>query len=173
MEKFVPDIYQKCIFTIDYKKMKKSGIKCLLFDLDNTISPLSVKKPDKKTIDLFEELKDMGFKVIIVSNNIKTRVAPFKDILNVDASHSSGKPFKHKYNKIMKIYGFKDTEIAAIGDQILTDIYGANRMQFTSVYVNPLDKSDAFVTKLNRFIERRIIKRLTKKGLFEVGVYYD
>ena len=173
MEKFLPDIYQKSIFTIDYKKLLKSGIKCLLFDLDNTICPVNIKKPDKKTIDLFEELKDMGFKIIIISNNTKARVAPFKDILNVDAAHSSGKPFKHKYNKIMKIYNFKDSEIAAVGDQIITDVYGANRMEFTSILVNPISPSDGFATKFNRFIERKIMKRLAKKGLFEAGVYYD
>ena len=38
-DKFVPDIYAKSIFLINYKKLRKSGIKCLLFDLNNTIAP--------------------------------------------------------------------------------------------------------------------------------------
>ena len=71
-DKFVPDIYQKSIYTIDYEKLKKSKIKCLIFDLENTIAPNNLKKPNKKLKDLFEELKDMGFKIIIVSNEIKS-----------------------------------------------------------------------------------------------------
>ena len=39
LKRFIPDVYQENIFTINYKKLKKTGIKCLLFDLDNTISP--------------------------------------------------------------------------------------------------------------------------------------
>ena len=35
----IPDIYDQSIYTINYKKLKKNGIKCLLFDLDNTIAP--------------------------------------------------------------------------------------------------------------------------------------
>ena len=60
LENFVPDIYAKSVFLINYKKLKKSGIKCILFDLDNTLAPNSVKKPSKKLIDLFEELKDLA-----------------------------------------------------------------------------------------------------------------
>ena len=173
MDYFVPNIYQKSIFSINYKELWKNGIKCLLFDLDNTIAPVSVKALDKKTKDLFEDLKDMGFKVIIISNSSKGRVEPFKDALNVDAAHSARKPLRGKYNKIMRLYDFLDFEIAAIGDQLLTDVYGSNRMGFTSILVNPISKNDLFWTKFNRMIERRIIKKLVKKGLFNIGEYHD
>ena len=53
-DKFVPDIYSKSIYTIDYKMLKKNKVKCLIFDLNNTIAPLTLKKPSKKLIDLFE-----------------------------------------------------------------------------------------------------------------------
>ncbi len=173
MDIFMPDIYQKSIYDINYKKLKKLGIKCLLFDLDNTIAPISLKIPDRKIRDLIAELVDMGFTVIIVSNSGKARVEPFKDHLNIDASFSSMKPLKRKYQKIQKIYGFKDTEIAAIGDQLLTDIFGANRMGFTSILVNPTSFNEFAVAKVTRALERHIYKRLFKKGLLKKGVYYD
>lgn len=65
MDILIPDIYQKNIYSINYKNLKNNGIKCLLFDLDNTIVPLKEIKPTKKTIDLFDSLKEMGFKIII------------------------------------------------------------------------------------------------------------
>ena len=75
--------------------------------------------------------------------------------------------------KILKTFGYKPEEVAAIGDQLLTDVLGANRMQITSILVNPMSKKDGISTNLNRIIERMIIKRLEKKELFERGKYYD
>ena len=173
MDIFAPDIYEQSIFTINYNSLKKSGIKCLLFDLDNTLAPVTSVVPGGKEKELIEGLKDMGFKVIIMSNSPKSRLEAFKEGFNVDTSASSLKPLKKKYKKIMDIYGYKDNEIAAIGDQLLTDILGANRMGFTSILINPISKSDFFATKFNRLIENFIMKRLHKKGLFTKGVYHD
>lgn len=173
MDCFVPDIYAQSIFTINYKRLKKSGIKCLLFDLDNTLVPIKTKVPSVKEKELLEGLKEMGFKVIIMSNSGKKRLEPFKEGLNVDTAYSSFKPLKKKYKKIANIYKFKDTEIAAIGDQLMTDVFGANRMGFTSILINPISKEDFIGTKINRFIEKRIMKRLDKKGLFTKGDYHD
>lgn len=170
---FVPDMYQKSVYTIDYKKLKKMGIKCILFDLDNTIAPTSVNKPDKKIKNLFYELKDMGFKIIIISNSPKSRVEPFKNELQVDASAFALKPRKDKYLKIMKTYNLKPEQIAAIGDQLVTDIYGANRLDITSILVNSMSKKDFFATTLNRLFEKIIFRALTKKGLFMRGKYYE
>lgn len=173
MDIFIPDIYAQSIFTIDYDKLKERNIKCILFDVDNTMVPLSVKEPDKKLKDLIARVEDKGFKVIILSNGSKGRVEPFKEGLNIDAAHSSMKPLKNKYKKIMKIYNFKDTEIAAVGDQLLTDIFGANRMGFTSILINPISNVDGVFTKINRAIENRIFKSLSKRGLFQKGEYHD
>lgn len=173
LEKFVPDIYAKSIFLINYKKLRKKGIKCILFDLDNTIAPVSIQKPSKKTIDLFEELKDLGFKLIIMSNSPKTRVEPFKTALNVDAAALCFKPKKDKYLKIMKIYNLKPEAICSIGDQLVTDIYGANNLDITSILVNQISPKDYFTSFFNRLIEKLIIKRLEKKDLFKKGRYYD
>ena len=173
LEKFVPDVYQKSIYDIDYKKLKKIGIKCLIFDLDNTIAPVTISKPTKKVRDLFEELKEMGFKVLIVSNSHKKRVAPFKDLLCVDSAYLALKPLKRKYNKILKMYNFKEDEIATIGDQLLTDIWGSNRMNFFTILVNPTSKTDFSLTKLNRFIENTIYEKLKSKDLLKKGRYYE
>ena len=45
MANFYPDIYAKNIYKIDYKKLKERGIKCLIFDLDNTLVPIHASKP--------------------------------------------------------------------------------------------------------------------------------
>ena len=172
MDIFIPDVYQKSIYTINYKKLKKNGIKCLLFDLDNTIAPYKVTEPDVKVKELFARLEE-DFKVIIISNSPKNRIRPFKEKLNVDCAYSSKKPFKTKYKKILELYNFKIDEVACIGDQILTDILGANRMGFTSILVNRVAKYETIFTRFNRFFEGFILKNLAKKNILVSGEYYD
>ena len=172
-DKFVPDMYTKSIYTIDYKSLKKKKIKCLIFDLNNTIAPLTLKKPNKKLIDLFEELKDMKFKLYIVSNSSRNRVEPFKDILGVDSSYMYFKPSLRKFKKIFNINKFKDNEIAVIGDELLTDIWASNRMNFVSILVNPIGTKEYVSTKIGRVFESFIINKLTDKKLFRKGKYYE
>ena len=49
------------------------------------------------------------------------------------------------------------------GDQILTDVIGANRAKMYAILTKPIDKRDIFVTKVKRPLENLIIKRYLKK----------
>ena len=172
-EKYMPDIYQKSIYYINYDKLFKKGIRCLLFDLDNTIAPPHVKNPSKRVKKLFDELKDKGFKIVLISNSPKHRLEPFKNELNVDACALSLKPIKNKYERIMEKFKYKSTELAAIGDQLITDIYGANKLDITSILVNPLSAHDYSVSFISRLIEKYIFGRLEKKDIFTRGKYFE
>lgn len=173
MEKYVPDIYQKSIYTINYDALYSRGIKCLLIDLDNTIVPITMKNSNKKIKELFDDLKTKGFKIIIFSNSPKSRVKVFKEELDVDCCALASKPFKRKYKKIMHVYGLKESEIACIGDQLLTDIKGGNRLGLTTILVNPVGTKERFLTKINRAFEKRILRKLRDNDLFAKGKYYE
>ena len=172
-EKFIPDKYYKSIYDIDYKALKKTGIKCLIFGLNNTLVAEGAKMPDKKLKDFIEELKELDMHIIILSNQLKKSVVPFKEGLCVDASFLSFKPLKHKYKKIIKIFGYKNWEIACIGSSLIFDVHGANRMKLTSILVNPVSIDEYAVTRFNRKIENYIVEKLTNKDLFKRGRYYD
>ena len=172
MDIFVPDMYQQSIYTINYKKIKKRGIKCLLFDLNNTLTSYEDDYPTEKLRELMFEL-EKDFKVIIMSNSNKDRIRPFKEKLNIDSSFSSKKPLKRKYKKIINMFNFKDTEVAMIGDSLLTDIWGGNRMNFTTILVNPISEHEPFHMRTLRVFERKIIKKLNKKGILFKGEYYE
>lgn len=172
MERFRPDMYQKSIFTINYQKLKELQIKCLLFDLDNTLCTYQDSVPSTEVKELFHML-EKDFKIIIFSNSTKKRLSPFKDILNVDTAYSSRKPFKSKYLKIMRIYKLKPEEIACIGDQLMTDIWGANKMGCMSIFVNSIGPNEPPWTKFNRIWEKIILRKFSKRGILEKGKYYD
>lgn len=59
MSKYLPDIYRKNIFDIDYNKLKKKGIKCLIFDLDNTLALIDSVKVDIKVKELITDRKSV------------------------------------------------------------------------------------------------------------------
>lgn len=173
MQKYVADIYQKNIYTIDYNKLKKNGIKCLLYDFDNTLTPPSIKEPTKKIIDFFDELKKMGFKIIIFSNSPRKKIEKFKNTLDVDCLTSAKKPFKGSFLKILNKYDYKISEVAIIGDQILTDIIGGNKVGITTILVNPISVKEPIYTKFNRLREKRVFKKLQANNLFIKGRYYE
>lgn len=173
IELYKPDVYKKDIYAIDYKKLKSIGIKCILFDLDNTLVPYYKNRPTRKIKDLIENIKDMGIKVILFSNSSKKRLTPFKNILEVDCSASSHKPFSKKFKKVLTEYKYAESEVAIIGDQIPMDVYGGNRMGIFTILVTPISKKELIWTKFNRMYEKHVIKKMEKKGIFKKGEYYE
>lgn len=172
MEKYVPDIYKESIYDIDYKNLKEHGIKCLLFDLDNTIVPYNEKILKAETKELFYQLKQLGFKPIIFSNSPRLRVKAFAEQLNVDVYGGARKPRTKGFNKILKKYKFTENEVAIIGDQICTDVVGGNKVGITTILTTPFGK-DPIWTKINRIRERKIMQKLRDKNLFKKGKYYE
>ncbi len=174
IELFRPDIYQKSIYHIDYDKLKESGIKCLFFDLDNTLVPFVEKEPNKRLINFINDLKDMDFKVIIFSNASKNRLKPFKDRLLVDCSYNSRKPFSGKFLRVIKKFNYNISDVAIIGDQVMTDVLGGNKVGITTILVNPMSNKDRLATRIFcRSFERKVLNILEKRGIFKRGKYYD
>lgn len=174
MDNFIPDIYQKSIYHIDYEKLLDAGIKCILFDLDNTCIPYKDKGPNKKLIELFEMLKDMDFKLIIFSNATRRRIAPFKKVLNVDCLARAGKPRKRNFLKVLKLFNYELSDVAIVGDQLYKDILGGNKIGIKTILVNPMSLDDMIITKyIFRPLEKRKYRLLEKKGILKRGKYYE
>ena len=171
MSYFKPDCYRKNIFEIDYKKLKKIGIKCLVFDLDNTLGLISNKKCPDEAVKLIKKLKK-DFIVVICSNNTTGRLKPYLDELGVDGVSWSFKPSIKGVYKIRKKYNLNKKDMCMIGNQIVTDIFTGKRYGIYTVLVDPLGVKDLKITSLNRVIEKLILKRYEKKNIFERGSYY-
>lgn len=166
-----PNMYKKSIYDIDYSKLKKIGIKYLFFDLDNTIISYDEDVPTNKTIDFFENLKEMGFNCFLFSNSHSKRLMKVKDILNIDVYYSSMKPLKKNYIKVLKKY--KKEECAFIGDQIMTDVIGAKRNDLFIIFVDRIKDNEPIYTKFWRFFEGFILRNYKKRKILEKGKYYD
>ena len=164
LERYIPDAYQKSIYTINYNKLKDNGIKCLLFDLDNTSVPFKEKEPTKKLIQLFEELKDMNFKIIILSNATKKRLLPFKKKLLVDCMANSRKPRKQSFLKVINMFNYDLSEVAIIGDQLFTDIYGGNQCGLHTILLDIIHPKEEIQIVIKRYFEK-IVLHFYRKSL--------
>ena len=173
MEIYVPDIYQKDIYEIKYDVLTSRGIKCLIFDLDNTLVPIKDTLPTDKTKELFKELKSKGFKIYIASNSIKPRVKPFHEELNVEYIFNAKKPKTNRVNELIEKSKFGLDEIAIIGDSMIDDVVCGNTIGITTVLVDQISKLEFPLARIRRFKEKRIQKKLREKDLFTKGRYYE
>lgn len=164
-------MYKKNIFEIDYKKLKKDGIKCLIFDLDNTLGLIEHEKCPEETRKLIKKL-EKDFLIFISSNNTQQRVDPYLEDLGIKGVAWSLKPSTRSLRKIRKNEKLKKDEMVMIGDQIVTDILAGKRYKIKTILVDPLGKKDLKITGLNRLIENKIVKYYEKRDLFERGKYY-
>lgn len=167
-----PDIYQKNIFDIDYKKLYKQGISCLIFDLDNTLALIDEKKCPNKVKKLISHLKQ-DFIVVIISNNVYKRIKPYKDSLEINAVSMAMKPLPVGLSKIKKYYHLRKNEMMMIGDQLVTDVLSGKLYGIHTCLVEPLGKKDLKITGFNRMIENQILNRYEKKEIFKRGKFYE
>ena len=169
---FRPSVYRKNIFEIDYEKLKNSGIRCLIYDLDNTLGLISHKKCPDEAKKLIKKLQK-DFIVVISSNNTKKRLKPYLEELGIDGISWSMKPSIRGLLIIKNKYKLKKKEMCIIGDQIVTDILAGKRFRIKTILVDPLGEKDLKITGLNRKIENFIVRKYEKRGLFERGKYYE
>lgn len=170
--KYIPYMYKKNIFDINYDKLRRDGIKCLIFDLDNTLALISEKECPENTIQLIAKLKK-DFTVLIITNNNRRRVIPYQKVLDIDAIYLAMKPFTIGLRRVMRKYKLKKSEMVMIGDQLVTDIKSGIDFGIKTILVDPLGKKDLKITSFNRYIEKRVLEKYKRDDLFERGRYYE
>ena len=155
MSLFIPKMYQKDIFHIDYNLLKKKGYKIIIFDLDNTIGKVKDKICDIDTAKFLNEL-NKEFIVIIASNSRKKRVITFCEPLEFGKFYFCLKPLSIVLKKIKKKYNIDYKNMVIVGDQLLTDMFLGNRFKLLTILVDKKDQHDLRKTKFNRIIEKII-----------------
>ena len=158
-----PNLYLKDVTAITTDILKKHKIKGLILDVDNTLIDVD-RKMNPKVVDWVNELKKNGIKFCIVSNTNKyEKVKSVAEKLDIPYFYFAKKPFKRGFQKAKNLMKLKEENIAAVGDQLMTDVLGANRCKMFSILVEPISEKDIFITKIKRPFENLIIKRYVSK----------
>jgi hypothetical protein len=153
MNVFAPTRIFNKISDIPFELLKEWGIKAILFDIDNTIAPSDDDNLCNDAVTWLMKAKELGFKTFIVSNGRPCRVKlASKKLGNIGYIWPSAlKPLKFGFLLAAKRLGVSPTECVMIGDQIFTDIKGANLCHMKTILVDPVDPStDGFFAKRKR-----------------------
>ena len=119
--------------------LQRAGVTLLLSDLDFTLAPKSVRKPDRALRAWLGEMKAAGIQVMIVSNNRSgSRVTEFCAGLGILYQGHAGKPSTRGLEAAMARAGTDRTHTAMLGDKLLTDMLAANRAGVLALMVEPL-----------------------------------
>lgn len=165
---FYPNSYFNNILEVKLEFLKEHNIQAILLDIDNTLIDYHHNIVEGLE-DWVENMKKQNIKFCILSNtNNKKKAEKIASLLNVPYIFLAKKPLKFGFNKAKKILEIGDSKnIAVIGDQVLTDILGANRCKMYSILVKPLNERDIFLTKFNRILEKQILKKYFTKNNIE------
>lgn len=157
-----PKEYFNSVKDINIDFLNKNNIKGLILDVDNTLISLDRVMPNG-VLEWAEEIKKNGIKICILSNSNKIKkVETVAKMIEVPYIFFGKKPLKTGFLRAKDILKLKEENIAVVGDQIFTDIIGANRCNMFSILVKPIEEKDYLITRIKRPIEKFIIKKYEK-----------
>lgn len=164
---FLPNEQVKSILEIEPEHLAQKGIKAIITDLDNTLVAWDRPDATPELLEWFNEMRDAGIKVLIVSNNNQTRVSSFSTPLDLPYIFEARKPMGRAFRKAIKLLNVQKSETVMIGDQLLTDVFGGNRSGIHTILVIPIAATDGFWTRINRKIERQLMNFFRRKGMIQ------
>lgn len=141
----------------------KNNIRGLLLDLDNTLTTHDNPVPGDGVTEWLDSMRSAGIKMVIVSNNHPPRVKPFADMLGLDFVCEGKKPFSSGFNRAQKRMGIPFSQLAVVGDQIFTDMLGANLKRVRGIFVYPIEHEKTKFFKLKRWAEKPFLPKLSEK----------
>ena len=156
LNRYYPWEYSESVFDIDYRKLAADGFKAVIFDIDNTL----VHHGDGSTpeIDcLFEEIHSAGLKTLLLTNNDEERVLRF--IRNIDTLYvcDAEKPDTAGYKKALGLLEVTADQAVCAGDQLFTDVLGANQVGIPSVLIHYIYIPGVTKIGKKRYIEKLIM----------------
>ena len=139
--------------------LEKLGIRGLILDLDNTLTTHDNPVPGEGVLDWLDVMKKNNIRLMIVSNNHAPRVKPFADMLGLEFVSEGKKPLTKGFKEAVEKMGISKKHIAAVGDQIFTDVLGAGLFGVKMLYVDPIEHEKTTFFKVKRKCEKPFLPR--------------
>ncbi len=161
LRRFYPKRIADSSYVINYQKLYSEGYRGIIFDIDNTLVEHGADA-DQRAIDLIANLKKIGFQVCLISNNKEERVSRFNREIKVKYIHNAQKPARKNFIKATKLMGTTIENTVFVGDQLFTDVWGANRVGMLTYFVKPIGPKEEIQIVLKRKLERIVLKQYRK-----------
>ena len=155
---FKPQYIFDRIWDIPFEFFKDNKINAVFLDVDNTLTTHDNPDCHENAKAWIDAMQENGIKLIILSNNTPERVRPFAESVGLDFITGT-KPEKKIYLDAMNRVGEKAQNCAAVGDQLFTDVWGANRAGVVSILTKPIYEDFVPFIKFKRFLEKPLLKK--------------
>ena len=156
LERLYPNVYLDSTYDIDFEQYYQDGYRAIIFDIDNTLVPHGAPA-DQRAIALFKRLHALGYQTMMLSNNKEPRVKMFCDAVDAEYIYKAGKPNPANYREAMKRMHTDEKNTLFVGDQIFTEVWGANKAGIYSILVKPIHPKEEIQIVLKRYLEKVVL----------------
>lgn len=157
-EYFRPTLQAPSLDLISVEHLVRNGIRGLIIDLDNTMTPWNDVEVGPKVAEWFLKVKAAGIGACVVSNNKKRqRVAVVAELLEIPFVFRATKPRERAFRAGMDLLRTGQKDTAVIGDQLFTDILGGNLLGLYTILVLPINDHEFIGTRFMRQMEKILV----------------
>lgn len=162
MFSLLPKYIFPTILDISPEFLKNHDFRLLLMDFDNTMLPYTTNTPSEELLEWLQRMQEAGIDLCIVSNSHKSRVPDFCKAHHVAFVVHAAKPGTAGIRRAMEQHHIDAKHTALVGDQIYTDVLGANRSGVTSLLVRSIHNHNIWL-KLRHLLEIPFIAMARKR----------
>ena len=160
---FQPTAVRNRVTDITPQFLKSLGVKALLLDVDNTLATYTAHTPAAGALEWVRAMGEAGFGEMIISNNFKKRVRRFGAMFGLDTLSFAIKPLPVGYLRAAARLGVRPRECVVIGDQIFTDVVGANLCGMKSILLTPMEPEEGFSFQVRRHFEKGLREKFQSR----------
>ena len=148
---------ERAITDVDVDELAASGVRCVLFDRDNTVVPRDTCVAPADVMDWICRVREAGIALCMVSNNFHSQqVEASAAELGCAVVHHAMKPAPFAVRRALAIVGVDASEAVLIGDKVFTDVMAGNLAGVRTILVEPQSTSDLWYTHIFRVFEQAI-----------------
>lgn len=158
LQRFSPVEALDSLESVRLDELWESGKRLILLDVDNTLLPWRSEEVPESTLAWLDQARELGFRLCVLSNTRNPeRLERICGRMGLDFIRDKFKPSPKMFYLAMGKYGVEESAAVMIGDQLLTDVWGANRAGIDAIWVKPIGQREFAGTALfSRRIERVI-----------------
>jgi HAD superfamily phosphatase (TIGR01668 family) len=155
-----PALMARYVWEIDLDSLYERGVRGLILDLDNTLVEWNRAEIRPEVRAWVEAARRRGMRLCLVSNAFRgRRVRAVAEALEIQVVVQAMKPFPRAFRKALAMLGTEAGRTCAIGDQVFTDMLGANWLGLVTALLAPLAARESPHTRAIRLLERPLRRK--------------
>lgn len=141
---------------IPFEELAGSGVRALLFDLENTLIPPGGPFTDDGR-RVVAGARAAGLSVAVVSNASASWVGRELGREDIPFVAPAGKPGRDAFVRGCALLGVEPHETVFVGDQMITDVLGAQRAGLRTILVPPRFEQEGRSARFQRSVARLLL----------------